>query len=90
MHSILPEHLGLIRPQMPNGNPHLDDFMKPAPWPNPDETSEYEDRLVADPMAVETDRLWKETAHKNREIFGEIFRTVPTNIVRNWKSYDVR
>ncbi|KAJ7851391.1 hypothetical protein B0H14DRAFT_3661254 [Mycena olivaceomarginata] len=32
--------------------------------------------------------LWNKTARKNREIFTEIFRPVPTNLVRDWEAYD--
>jgi phospholipase D1/2 len=65
-------------------------FMRPAPFPNDDETHESEDELVADPLADATVALWNDTARKNREIFTEIFRPVPTNLVRNWAAYDVR
>ncbi|KAF9448692.1 phospholipase D/nuclease [Macrolepiota fuliginosa MF-IS2] len=82
------EHLGLIKPQMPDGRNHVNQFMQPAPHANPDETQESEDRLVSDPISEETERLWRETAHNNREIFSEIFKPVPTNIVRNWQAYD--
>jgi len=63
--------------------------MRPAPFPNKDQTQTEEDKLVADPLADSTDVLWKETARKNREIFAELFRPVPTNLVRNWAAYDV-
>lgn len=82
------EHIGLIKPQMPDGRAYVTDFMRPAPHANPDETFEDGDRLVADPLSLNTDRLWTETAHKNREIFSEIFKPVPSDIVRNWKTYD--
>ncbi|EKM74848.1 hypothetical protein AGABI1DRAFT_132820 [Agaricus bisporus var. burnettii JB137-S8] len=82
------EHLGLIRPQMADGCEEQTDFMQPAPLPNPDETGEEEDQLVADPISEQTERLLRETAHSNREIFSEIFKNVPTNVVRNWKTYD--
>lgn len=64
--------------------------MRPAPYPNDDETDTREDSLVADPIADSTWYLWNETARKNREIFQEIFRPVPTNLVRSWAAYDVR
>ena len=63
--------------------------MRPAPYPHTDMTHTQEDRLVADPLIQETDQLWKETARKNREIFTEIFRPVPTNLVQNAAAYDV-
>ena len=63
--------------------------MRPAPFPASDMTYTEEDRLVADPLIYETDQLWKETARKNREIFTEIFRPVPSNLVQNANVYDV-
>lgn len=65
-------------------------FMRCAPIPNEDETEVREDALVADPLADSTQQLWMETARKNREIFTEVFRPVPTNLVRSWSAYDVR
>lgn len=70
-------------------DPEITSFMRPAPYPSNDETRSQEDRLVADPLSDETDLLWKETARKNREIFSELFRPVPTNLVRNWGQYEV-
>lgn len=64
--------------------------MRPAPHPNADQTSTAEDAAVADPLAPETEALWNDTARKNREIFTEIFRPVPTNLVRTWDAYAVR
>ena len=64
--------------------------MRPAPIPNDDETTLLEDSVVADPLSSETDALWNETARRNREIFTEIFRPVPSNLVRNWDAYNVR
>ena len=63
--------------------------MRPAPFPQSDMTQTEEDRLVADPLIHHTDQLWKETAKKNREIFTEIFRPVPSNLVQNMDAYDV-
>uniref|UniRef100_A0A0W0EW24 Phospholipase n=1 Tax=Moniliophthora roreri TaxID=221103 RepID=A0A0W0EW24_MONRR len=87
--ATLRQHLGLIPPQIPDED---DDsptaFMRPAPHPNDDETGLLEDQLVADPLSEQTLRLWNDTAKKNREIFAEIFRPVPTNLVRSWKAYD--
>lgn len=64
--------------------------MRAAPHPNDDELDTDEDRTVADPLAQETIDLWYTTARQNREIFTEIFRPVPTNLVRDWNAYDVR
>ena len=63
--------------------------MRAAPCPNEDQTESREDRLVADPLSYETVGLWTDTARKNREIFTEIFRPIPTNLVRSWAAYDV-
>lgn len=64
-------------------------FMHPAPHLNEDETNIGEDRIVADPLADVTISLWNDTAKRNRETFSEIFRTVPTDRVRNWEEYSV-
>ena len=63
--------------------------MRPAPYPNADQTQSREDSLVADPLSDETDNLLKETARKNREVFTELFRPIPTNLVRSWATYEV-
>lgn len=76
---------------MPNDrNPKVTSFMRPAPHANENEFGLPEDDLVADPISDATSLLWTETARKNREIFTEIFRPVPTNLTRNWAAYDVR
>ncbi|KAH9940163.1 phospholipase D/nuclease [Epithele typhae] len=82
------EHLGLIHPQLCTTHSEPDSFMRAAPHPNPDETQLDEDRQVADPLAEDTVNLWNNTARQNREIFTEIFRPVPTNLIRKWKDYD--
>jgi phospholipase D1/2 len=64
-------------------------FMKPAPHPIEDESHLEEDRVVADPLADETIRLWEDTAKKNREVFTELFRPIPTNLVRTKSAYKV-
>lgn len=63
--------------------------MRPAPHANENEIGSDEDSCVADPLADETIALWNNTARRNREIFTEIFRPVPTNLVRNWDAYQV-
>jgi len=63
-------------------------FMRPAPCPNDDETADQEDRAVADPLTDEMLNLWNDTARKNREIFTEIFKPVPSNLAREWGAYD--
>ncbi|KAL6298141.1 phospholipase D/nuclease [Sparassis latifolia] len=81
------EHLGLIPPQDCKPNSHPTTFMRPAPHPNEDETRTREDALVADPISDATLSLWNTTAKRNRDIFTEIFRPIPTNLVRNWDAY---
>lgn len=73
-----------------DGNPEVTSFMRPAPHANESELGLQEDDIVADPIADSTMFLWTETARKNREIFTEIFRPVPTSLARTWAAYDVR
>jgi len=85
------EHLGLIPPQDHSQRyPEATSFMHPAPFPNKDETGTREDQFVMDPISDEMDLLWNRTAKKNREIFSELFRPVPTNLVRSLSDYKVR
>ncbi|KAF9652544.1 phospholipase D [Thelephora ganbajun] len=82
------EHLGLLEPQhCAHETRRVTNFMKPAPYPIEDESYLEEDRAVADPLADETISLWENTARKNREIFTELFRPVPTNLVRSMSAY---
>ncbi|KIJ62481.1 hypothetical protein HYDPIDRAFT_30440 [Hydnomerulius pinastri MD-312] len=83
------EHLGLIPPQnVDTKHREATSFMMPAPEPNADETDLPEDADVADPLSDKTLDLLYNTARKNREIFTEIFRPVPTNLVRSWSAYE--
>ncbi|KAK0243927.1 phospholipase D [Armillaria nabsnona] len=83
------EHLGLIGPQWPHQrSKEPDSFMHPAPHPNDNEFNLREDDLVADPISDATLALWNGTAKKNREVFTELFRPVPSNLVRDWKAYE--
>ncbi len=63
--------------------------MRPAPVPNDDETRLAEDARVADPLSNEVDDLLNSTARVNREVFTELFRPVPSNLIHNWAAYDV-
>ena len=84
------EHLGLIKPQMcVDGDEPVTSFMTPAPAPLHYELGTYEDELVADPLSERTEQLLCTTARKNREIFTEVFRPVPSNLVRDFKAYKV-
>lgn len=64
--------------------------MRPAPVLNENEIGTPEDNAVADPLSPTTEALWNDTARTNREIFTEIFRPVPTNLIRSWDAYGVR
>jgi phospholipase D1/2 len=64
-------------------------FMRPAPVPGDDETSLEEDTRVADPLSDGLLSLWNTTARVNREVFTELFRPVPSNLVHNWNAYSV-
>jgi len=86
---IYKEHLGLIPPQdCDDPQSKVTNAMRPSPTPNDDTTHSREDQLVADPLSQTTDSLWTNTARQNREIFTEIFRPLPTNLVHNWKAYE--
>lgn len=82
------EHLGLIPPQTCEPNENITSFMRAAPVPNDDESYTREDAAVADPLSDYTINLLNDTARKNREIFTELFRPVPTNLVRAWSAYE--
>lgn len=60
------EHLGLI-PVRPVGE--VNDFMHPAPTPNPTEFGTAEDDLVADPLSYELEEKWNGVANRNTRIF---------------------
>lgn len=72
-----------------NRTQRVTSFMKPAPHSIEDESHLEGDRVVADPLADETILLWEATAKKNRDIFTELFRPVPTNLVRTQSAYKV-
>ena len=63
--------------------------MRPAPVANEDETYINDDARVADPLSNKFMELLNTTARVNREVFTELFRPVPSNLVRNWNAYDV-
>jgi len=83
------EHLGLLAPQIvEDDEQRVTSFMRPAPHANDYDFGSEEDVAVEDPLSQATQLLCNETARKNREIFTEIFRPVPTNLVRSWAQYD--
>jgi phospholipase D1/2 len=62
--------------------------MTPVPHAHKDTTTSEDDALVADPLSNEFQELWNNTAHRNTQIFAEVFKCVPSNNVRNWKQYE--
>jgi len=83
------EHLGLLAPQIVEDDETVvTSFMRPAPHANDYDFGSEEDVAVEDPLSQATQLLCNETARKNREIFTEIFRPVPTNLVRSWAQYE--
>ncbi|CAG7850914.1 Phospholipase D1 Short=PLD 1; AltName: Full=Choline phosphatase 1; AltName: Full=Meiosis-specific sporulation-specific protein 14; AltName: Full=Phosphatidylcholine-hydrolyzing phospholipase D1 [Serendipita indica DSM 11827] len=88
--ALFKEHLGLIKPQHcePETVGQVTSYMTPVPHPHKDTTMSREDQMVADPLSDEFEQLWNNTAHKNTQVFSEIFKTVPSNNVRNWNQYE--
>jgi len=88
---IYREHLGLIESQ--DIIPYVDrpepvtSFMEPAPIMNEDETQLREDQMVMDPLSDELLSMWHKTAVNNRNIFTEIFRPVPSDLVTSYEQY---
>lgn len=90
------QHLGLVRqPQYcsPESAKHYPtEGMRPAPHGNPDpERMLHEDeweKLVADPLSDEVEKLWKTQAQTNTQIADDIFQVVPSDKVRTWKQYN--
>ncbi|PWN86991.1 phospholipase D/nuclease [Acaromyces ingoldii] len=96
------QHLGLVAPQYcspESAATYPTEAMRPAPHGNPDpekmaaaegaSTQEREwERLVADPLSDEVERMWKGQAKSNTEIADDIFQVVPSDKVRNWKDYN--
>ncbi|KAL4787967.1 hypothetical protein BJX76DRAFT_250369 [Aspergillus varians] len=69
------KHLGLLPPQnYEQVNDHFD-FDSP------------ESQIVADPLADTFHSLWNTRAHKNTEVFREVFHSVPDDTIRNWGTY---
>lgn len=84
------QHLGLIPPQnAASRHEHTTTFMRPAPVANEDETYIEDDARVADPLSDGFVNLLNTTARVNREVFTELFRPIPSNLVRNWNAYDI-
>lgn len=88
--ALFKEHLGILTPQHcePETKDRITTWMTPVPHPHKDMTQSADDALVADPLSDEFQELWNGTAHRNTQIFAEIFKCVPSNNVRNWKQYE--
>jgi len=86
---IMKEHLGLVPAQQCESDQDpVTSFMHAVPVLNDDDTQSQEDQLVQDPVSDEFfNQLWDATAQKNRQIFSEIWKTVPTDVVRSWAQY---
>jgi phospholipase D1/2 len=72
----------------PESKDEITSYMTPVPHPHKDTLLSEEDQLVADPLSDDFQKLWTETAHKNTQLFAEVFKPVPSNNVRNWKEYE--
>ncbi|KAJ1299293.1 hypothetical protein OPQ81_003783 [Rhizoctonia solani] len=80
------KHLGLLPDQRwdrPDAN-----FQPVSRCPNEYDWDSHADRLVADPMGEDFDRLWRDTARTNTEVFSKAFHNVPNDVVRTWDDYD--
>ncbi|KAG8810896.1 hypothetical protein FRC17_002713 [Serendipita sp. 399] len=88
--ALFKEHLGLIPPQncTPTNANDVTTFMTPVPNAQVDTTNSSEDRVVEDPLSDKFLALWNGTAKNNTDIFWNIFKTVPNNMVRNWTEYN--
>ncbi|KAH9971268.1 phospholipase D [Russula compacta] len=83
------QHVGLIPPQnVTSRHENVTSFMRAAPVPNIDETGLEEEAWVADPLSDVLLNTLNTTARVNREVFTELFRPVPSNLVHNWNAYE--
>jgi phospholipase D1/2 len=84
------EHLGILAPQHcePETKDKITSWMTPVPNPHKDITTSEDDAVVADPLSDEFQERWNNAAHRNTQIFAELFKCVPSNNVRNWKQYE--
>lgn len=83
---IFRKHLGLIPPQDPQ-RPDAN-YTPVGHEGNLYDWNSAEDHAVTDPLSPEFERLWKQTARTNTQVFGRVFHPVPTDEVRNWKQYE--
>ncbi|EMD31686.1 hypothetical protein CERSUDRAFT_127251 [Gelatoporia subvermispora B] len=66
----------------------IDSQMNGKPWLASRFAATLRRKLYRGPLADATLDLWNSTAKRNRDVFTEIFRPVPTNLVRTWEQYD--
>ncbi|KAF8508610.1 hypothetical protein JB92DRAFT_579944 [Gautieria morchelliformis] len=62
----------------------------PCDTPQRRRTPQRSNVLVADTVPDKVLSLWEGTAKKNRDIFTEVFRPVPSDFVQDWQAYKVR
>ena len=62
--------------------------MLPAPHLHAYDFGSEEDRLVEDFLSEQFQELWISTGRNNRAAFEKVFRPVPNDTIRNWKSYE--
>lgn len=82
------EHLGLL-PGQPAFDSHKQPTaaMHPVPIPHDYDFHSEEDAAVEDFLGESFEKLWVETGRNNRMAFEKVFRPVPNDTIRNWKSY---
>lgn len=82
---IFRKHLGLLPAQDPT-KPD-DNFLPVDKSDNRYDWGSGLDLLVEDPLSDAFEELWSGTARTNTEVFEKVFRSVPSNAVRNWEQY---
>jgi phospholipase D1/2 len=93
--SIFSAHLGLVEPDIiRNAHDPVTSFMRPAPIPNDPEDDQGPRRraeyiTVIDPLSDEFQVLWDSVAQTNRSVYTEVFRAIPSDLVRSWAQYKV-
>ena len=59
----------------------------PSPHEHTNFLESKEDQTISDPLSEDFFNLWTGTAKKNREVFSDVFRTVPHDSVTSWAKY---
>lgn len=87
--NVSAEHLGLLPAQPPlTKDSQVYPNMLPVPEPYEYDFGSEEDKMVADCLSDEFNKLWASTGITNRDIFEKIFRPLPNDHVTNWKEYE--